>query len=284
MKPTSMKASCATVPPSSSQGVHTLNTPIRQASVPRVLRRPIRSASQPEAIGAEDAQERPDDLDAGEWYRSTAWTARPATTAGKSSPGGRQRILASAANAPRKMLWPCCRIRCGRDGLQLAFFEQPRVFMRDHQPQPGEQRDDVDRESHVEGIAPAPIGKIVRRSGWYAGTGTAPPASRKPMGAPSWPSIAYQPRRSGGAFRASSDGRPSQAPPVASPCRHAENGKQYNGVPAQGGKQGQERDTRGGRAEQEQGNGQLGRPAPAALHGHEQGRAERPGNEGEGKI
>ena len=39
----------------------------------------------------------------------------------------------------------------------------------------------------------------------------------KPTGAPSWPSIAYQPRRCFGAFSASKDGRPSQEPPRAMP-------------------------------------------------------------------
>ncbi|CFW32652.1 Uncharacterised protein [Bordetella pertussis] len=44
-------------------------------------------------------------------------------------------------------------------------------------------------------------------------------AIMKPMGAPSWPSMAYQPRRPAGAFNASSEGRPSHEPPSARPCR-----------------------------------------------------------------
>ncbi|MNT69222.1 hypothetical protein D3C72_2075270 [compost metagenome] len=48
-KPTRMKVSCATGPPPSSHGVNSAKMAIATANMPKVVRRPMRSASQPEA-------------------------------------------------------------------------------------------------------------------------------------------------------------------------------------------------------------------------------------------
>ena len=45
----------------------------------------------------------------------------------------------------------------------------------------------------------------------------------KPIGAPNCPIIEYQPRRCGGAFIASSDGKPSHEPPKPMPCSRRKN-------------------------------------------------------------
>ena len=152
-----------------------------------------------------------------------------------------------------------------------------------HQPQAGEQGHDVDGEGAVERDSASPSRgsqpqiRLTRKNENRA------LATMKPEGAPSWDHRGNQPRRSRGAFSARSEASPSQAPPSASPWRMRSTAQEIE-AGADLGVARQEGHRRGGAAEQEQRDRQLDAAAVPAVHGHEDHRADRPGDEGEAKT
>ena len=74
--------------------------------------------------------------------------------------------LASGAKAPSTIVRHSLnRVSNGGDGCRSRDFEQALEFRRRDQPQPREQRHDVDRQRDEEGIAPAPAEEVLRRTG-----------------------------------------------------------------------------------------------------------------------
>ncbi len=167
-----------------------------------------------------------------------------------------------------------------RDGCSSRRLEQRGIFLRRHHAQAREQRHDVDGEGDEERIAPAPVEEIVSREiTGEIGEQRArhdQAERRAELRNHRVPATAL----GGGAFSASSEAMPSQAPPSARPWPMRTSASSQIAATPISSIAGQERERHGGCAEQEQRDVSLA-AAVLAVDRHEDDGADRPRDEGQ---
>jgi len=166
--------------------------------------------------------------------------------------------------------------------LKVLLLEQALEFMRHHDAQPGEQRDDVDGKGDEERIAPAPVKEVRARQGKQE-EGEQPARHqqgqrRAELGHHRVPAALM--------LRRVQRQQRSQTIPGAAK-RNALCGSQddqhQRSIMANGRITGHEGDGCGRTAQQEQRDGQLRSTAVATIDRHEDQRTDRPRDEGDGK-
>jgi len=165
-------------------------------------------------------------------------------------------------------------------GFQFALFGQARVFVGGHEAQAGEQRHHVDREGHVEAVAPAPVEEVfARQARVQVGeqcAGNEEADGRAQLAQHGVPAAAVG-RRVQRQQRRQAVPRTAQRQALA----EAEHRQQHDGREAKAGVARQEGDAGGGRAEHEKRQGQLGFSPETSLDGHRDDSSERTRDEGE---